>query len=112
MAIDEQGLPYYETDESEFTFKIGRNPFKSDDRPWDYVLVRHVPVLPDIFAFYGDNLLPNFDKVPMWKYATPHNIQLTTAQNESCDSCHGNADLFLTAADVARGTEDQCCRDR
>jgi hypothetical protein len=101
VAIDEQGLPYYETDDSQMTFKIGRNPLKSDDRPWDYVLVRHVPVVPDTFAFYGDNLLSSFDNVPTWKYATPHNIQRTTAQNESCDSCHGNADLFLTVDDVA-----------
>jgi thiosulfate/3-mercaptopyruvate sulfurtransferase len=101
VAVDEQGLPYYETDDSQMTFKIGRNPLKSDDRPWDYVLVRHVPVVPDTFAFYGDNLLSSFDNVSTWKYATPHNIQRNTAQNESCDSCHGNADLFLTAADVA-----------
>jgi len=101
VAIDEEGLPYYETDDSQMTFKIGHNPLKSDDRPWDYVLVRHVPIVPDTFAFYGDNLLSSFDNVSTWKYATPHNIQRTTAQNESCDSCHGNADLFLTAADVA-----------
>jgi thiosulfate/3-mercaptopyruvate sulfurtransferase len=101
VAIDEQGLPYYETDDSQMTFKIGRNPLKSDNRPWDYVLVRHVPVVPDTFAFYGDNLLSSFDNVSTWKYATPHNIQRTTAQNESCNSCHGNANLFLTAADVA-----------
>jgi len=101
VAVDEKGLPYYETDDSELTFKIGRNPLKGDDRPWDYVLVRHVPVAPDTFAFYGDNLLSTFDSVPTWKYATPHNIQRVTAQNESCDSCHGNADIFLTAGDVA-----------
>jgi hypothetical protein len=101
VAVDEEGLPYYETDESQLTFKIGHNPFKSDDRPWDYVLVRHVPVAPDTFAFYGDDLLSTFDSVPTWKYATPHNIQRVTAQNKSCDSCHGKADLFLTAADVA-----------
>jgi hypothetical protein len=101
VAIDEEGLPYYETDDSQMTFKIGRNPLKSDDRPWDYVLVRHIPVVPDTFAFYGDNLLSTFNNVPTWKYATPHNIQRVTAQNESCDSCHGNADLFLTADDVA-----------
>jgi hypothetical protein len=101
VAVDEKGLPYYETGDSQMTFKIGHNPLKSDDRPWDYVLVRHVPVVPDTFAFYSDNLLPTFDNVSTWKYATPHNIQRTTAQNESCDSCHGNADLFLTAADVA-----------
>ncbi len=101
VAMDELGLPYYETDDSQMTFKIGRNVLQSEDRPWDYVLVRHVPVTSDTFAFYGDNLLPAFDNVPTWKYATPHNIQRVTAQNESCDGCHGNADLFLTAADVA-----------
>jgi len=101
VAMDEEGLPYFETDDSELTFKIGHNPFKGDDRPWDYVLVRHVPVVPDTFAFYGDNLLPTFDSLPTWKYATPHNIQRVTTQNESCDSCHGNADLFLMADDVA-----------
>lgn len=101
VGLDEKGLPYYETDGSELTFKIGHNPLKSEDRPWDYVLVRHIPVAPDTFAFYGDNLLSAFDNVPTWKYATPHNIQRVTPQNESCDSCHGNADLFLTAADVA-----------
>jgi thiosulfate/3-mercaptopyruvate sulfurtransferase len=99
--VDEKGLPYYQTDASQMTFKIGRNSRKSEDRPWDYVLVRHVPVAPDTFAFYGNGLLPAFDNVPTWKYATPHNIQRVTAQNESCDSCHGNAGLFLTAADVA-----------
>jgi hypothetical protein len=101
VALDSKGLPYYKTGGSELTFKIGLNPNQSEDRPWDYVLVRHVPVVSDTFAFYGDDLLPDFDNAPTWKYATPHNIQRVTAQNESCDSCHGNADLFLTADDVA-----------
>lgn len=101
VSVDDKSLPYYQIDESELTFKIGRNPRKSDDRPWDYVLVRHVPITPDTFAFYGDNLLTAFNNVPTWKYATPHNIQRITAQNESCDSCHGNAELFLTTTDVA-----------
>lgn len=101
VGLDDKGLPYLKTDESKLTFKIGHNSLKSDDRPWDYVLVRHVPVVQDTFAFYGDDLLPAFDNVPTWKYATPHNIQRVTPQNQSCDSCHGNEDLFLTAADVA-----------
>ena len=100
VAVDDKGLPYYKTGDSELTFEIGRNPNQSDDRPWDYVLVRHVPVAADTFAFYGDDLLPNFDSVPTWKYATPHNIQRITSQNESCESCHGNESLFLTADDV------------
>jgi hypothetical protein len=63
-------------------------------------LLRHVPVTRDTFGYYGDDLLPNFDGVPTWKYATPHNIQQVTTQNSECANCHGNADLFLTADDV------------
>jgi hypothetical protein len=101
LALDDNGLPYFKSDESQLTFEIGRNPIQSDDRPWDYVLVRHVPIVPDTFAFYDGYVLPDFDNAPTWKYATPHNIQRVTPQNQSCDSCHGNADLFLTADDVA-----------
>ena len=50
--------------------------------------------------YYGDDLFPDFDAVPTWKYATPHNIQLNTPQNESCDACHGNSELFLTEEDI------------
>ena len=35
--------------------------------------------------------------LPTWVYATPHNIQLNTPQTESCEACHGNAEIFLTA---------------
>jgi len=100
VAMDEKGLPYFETDDSQMMFKIGRNSLQSEDRPWEYVLVRHVPVEPDTFAFYGDNLLPNFDNLPTWKYATPHNIQRNTPQNATCNNCHGNTELFLTKDDV------------
>jgi thiosulfate/3-mercaptopyruvate sulfurtransferase len=62
--------------------------------------VRHVPIVRDSFAYYGENLLPNFDALPTWKYATPHNIQRNTPQTETCNSCHGNAEFFLTADDV------------
>jgi hypothetical protein len=55
----------------------------------------------DSFAFYGDNLLPNYSALPTWVYTTPHNIQRETPQAESCTSCHGNADLFLTIDDLA-----------
>ena len=81
-------------------FKIGRNPLQSEDRPWAYVPVRHVPVDPESFAYYGEDLLPNFDALPTWKYATPHNIQRNTPQTETCDACHDNAEFFLTAEDV------------
>jgi thiosulfate/3-mercaptopyruvate sulfurtransferase len=97
----EDGTAYFKTEPSEMMFKIGRNPLQSEDRPWTYVPVRHVPIDPDSFDYYGQNLLPNFDALPTWKYATPHNIQRITPQNETCGSCHGNAEVFLTADDVA-----------
>jgi thiosulfate/3-mercaptopyruvate sulfurtransferase len=94
------GKPFYTLDSSYLSFKIGRNPLKSYDRPYEYVTLRHVPVSPDSFAFYGDNLLSNFSALPTWAYATPHNIQRQTPQAASCTSCHGQPELFLTMDDL------------
>lgn len=94
------GNPFYATDGSYFTFMIGKNPLESYDRPYEYVTLRHVPVAGDSFAYYGEDLLANFNALPTWTYTTPHNIQRNTPQTESCDACHGNADLFLTVDKV------------
>ena len=94
------GNPYFTTDATYLTFLIGRNTLKSFTRPYDYVPVRHIPVDPHSYDFYGDNLLPNFNLLPNWAYATPHNIQRNTPQTATCNACHGNADLFLTADKV------------
>jgi thiosulfate/3-mercaptopyruvate sulfurtransferase len=64
------------------------------------VVLRHVPISRDSFAYYGEDILTNFDALPTWKYATPHNIQRNTPQTETCDACHGSAEFFLTADDV------------
>ena len=101
VGTDDDGLAFFKTDPSQMTFKIGRNPLQSEDRPWNFVLVRHIPAARDMFDFYGDDLLPTFDNVPTWKYAPVHNIQRVTEQNQACDNCHGNTELFLTEADVA-----------
>jgi thiosulfate/3-mercaptopyruvate sulfurtransferase len=102
VAISEtSGNPFFETADSYLTFLIGRNPLQSEDRPYEYVPLRHVPVDPDSFSFYGEDLLPDFDAQPTWRYTTPHNIQRETPQTESCNACHGNPDLFLTADKVA-----------
>ncbi len=95
----DEGVPYYKIDESQMGFQIGLNPIRSGDRPWKYVPVRHVPIARDSFSFYGDDLLPNFDSLPTWKYATPHAIQRVTPQNQGC-TCHEDLTLFLTADDV------------
>jgi thiosulfate/3-mercaptopyruvate sulfurtransferase len=99
-VAQEEGVPFFKIEPSVMGFKIGYNPLQSEDRPWKYVPVRHVPIDPESFAYYGDDLLPNFDALPTWKYATPHTIQRNTPQTETCDACHGNAELFLTADDV------------
>jgi thiosulfate/3-mercaptopyruvate sulfurtransferase len=102
VALSEKtSAPFFETDATYFTFLIGRNTRKSYTRPYDFVPVRHVPAAPDAFSYYGEDLQPNFNAAPTWMYATPHNIQTKTPQTESCNACHGNPDLFLTADKVA-----------
>jgi len=101
VAVSEtSGNPFFETEATYTTFFIGRNPIQSEDRPYKYVPVRHVPVATTSYEYYGENLLTNFDALPTWVYATPHNIQRFTPQNASCESCHGNAEIFLTADKV------------
>lgn len=95
------GNAIHELDASYNTFLIGRNPIQTYERPYRFVPVRHVPVSPDSFDYIGSNLLPNFSNVETWKYTTPHNIQLDTPQNRTCNACHGNPELFLTADKVA-----------
>jgi thiosulfate/3-mercaptopyruvate sulfurtransferase len=103
VSIDDEGVPCRTSEPSVMGFEIGLNPLRSSERPYKYVVLRHVPTCSDECNYYGENLLPNFDAVSTWKYATPHNIQLNTPQNASCDSCHGNADLFLTEEDIRPG---------
>ena len=100
VSLDKEGIPCRTSDPSEMHFEIGLNPISSPERPYKYVVLRHVPTCPDVCEFYGVNLLPDCNCIPTWKYTTPHNIQLDTPQNESCNSCHGNAELFLTEEDV------------
>lgn len=82
------------------TFKIGLNPQRDDRRPWKYVPVRHVPTVADSFKAAGENLLPDYDKVPNWKMSPTHNIRRFTTQNSDCNSCHGNSEVFLTRKDL------------
>jgi len=100
QTSDETGNPYFSTEGTYLTFFIGLNPLKSDERPYDYVPLRHVPVAPTSYSFYTGSEMSNFDALPTWVYATPHNIQRETPQNASCEACHGNADIFLTADKV------------
>ena len=101
VGKDPQGVPYYQVDKTDMAFKIGKNILQSKDRPYAFALVRHVPANPNLFDYYVKNAFPNFNRVPTFKYATPHNIQRKTPQTASCNHCHGNKKLFLTKDDVS-----------
>jgi len=81
--------------EPEIDFRIGRSPMKDERHTSDYALLRHVPIHRETFADYGIEL-DDYASEPTWKYASPHNIQLQTPQNASCNKCHGNPNIFLT----------------
>jgi thiosulfate/3-mercaptopyruvate sulfurtransferase len=97
---DKTGNPFYETEGDYLSFYIGRNPDPNYHRPYEYVVVRHVPASLTSYEFYGENLLPDFNSRSTWVYSTPHNIQKETPQNASCNACHGNAAIFLTTDKV------------
>ncbi len=101
VGTDKTGLPYFKSKETRMLFKIGFNPNKSGDRPYDYVVLRHPPADPGIFDFYIKNGLSDFNTLPTWKLDTPHNIRRITPRNEKCNNCHGNASLFLNKDDMA-----------
>jgi thiosulfate/3-mercaptopyruvate sulfurtransferase len=102
VGVDDKGLASFTTKSSYFDFKIGRNYDRSDRRPWDFTVVRQIPIDPDTFDYYGDNALADFAAVPTYKYATPHNIaRVTPRTKDGCDGCHKNDAWFLTADDIA-----------
>jgi hypothetical protein len=98
---EETGNPIFSTDGSYLGFYIGKNPLQSYSRPYTYVPVRHVPISSTSFDYYEAGLVSNLSGRETWVYATPHNIQRNTPQTESCASCHGNPEIFLTADKVA-----------
>jgi hypothetical protein len=71
------------TGSSYMTYKIGRNTLQSSNRPYDYTVVRHIPISQDTYASWGVAELGNFDNIPTWKMATPHNIQRWTARTDT-----------------------------
>jgi len=93
------------TGSSYMTLKIAKNPLLSTSRPYQYVTVRHIPIARDTYASWGIADLPNYDSVPTWKYATPHNIKRWTAQTDTsggaacAEKCHKSS-YYLTLDDL------------
>ena len=81
--------------------KIGRN--LRPELPFTTTLLRHVPTTRDMIDRVTglEHTLVNFDRVPTWKTATPHNIQRVTARSSTCAACHNNPNLFLRLRDLA-----------
>ncbi len=100
VGKDKDGLTFYKTKTSWLDFKIGRNPLRTGKGSEKFVTLRHVPVDRGTFDFYVRDALSNFDSLPTWKLATPHNIRRKTPQNSSCNACHGNEPLFLLEKDI------------
>ena len=103
VGADRKGLPYFKCKNTTFLFKVGRNPYKSEDRPFEWVVLRHSPTDPGLFEYYVPGALDNFDVIPTWKLDTPHNIRRITPQNQACNNCHGNISIFLAKDDVSTG---------
>ncbi|MGI6357891.1 MAG: cytochrome c3 family protein [Bacillota bacterium] len=81
-------------------FRIGYNPEITEERPYKYVVLRHVPTQASMLEVVEDDMLPNFDQKSNWKYSPTHNIQRSTFQNESCESCHDNTRIWLRLEDL------------
>lgn len=94
------------TGSSYLDLKIAKNPLPASVRSYKYVVVRHIPVSRDTYASWGLSDLPQYDSVPTWKYASPHNIKRWTAQTETASEemcsakCH-KSDYYLTLEDLA-----------
>ncbi|EEG77164.1 multiheme c-type cytochrome [Dethiobacter alkaliphilus] len=97
------------TSDMRIMFKIGQNPNPTEQHPYRYMTIRHIPTTADTFRPMGAEL-PNFDEISNWKYSPTHNVQRSTIQNESCDSCHGNPFIFLREEDI-RENDSQASRE-
>lgn len=100
----EDGEPFFTVEDNYLGFYIGLNPERTEERPYKYVPMRHVPIDPSSFSYYGVEL-ENFTDRPTWTYATPHNIQLITPQAERCSNCHDNEELFLSPDNMLNSLE-------
>jgi len=101
VGTDDKGIAYYKCRKTELDFKIGRNPQPSAQRPYNFTVQRHPPIVPQTFDYYRPGALVAFAQSPTWKECAPHSIQRITVQNKACNNCHGNRDLFLDKNDMA-----------
>jgi len=98
-AKDDAGVAYFVNQMETESFKIGRN-YPGTGLDEKFILVRHEPTDPEVFAYYVKDGFKNFDALPTWKRASPHNILKRTWRNASCNHCHGERSAFLAESDL------------
>jgi thiosulfate/3-mercaptopyruvate sulfurtransferase len=76
---------------SENEFKIGKD-IQSEGK---FATLRHVPTTKTMLKAHVLDAQPNYDALPTWTKAAPHNIRRITKQNRSCNHCHGNKEIFI-----------------
>ena len=83
VQTNDEGAPFYKIEPSVMGFKIGLNPKKSEDRPWNYVVLRHAPIDPENFAFYGKDVLAQLRRAAdvEVRHAAQHPAQHAAEQN-------------------------------
>ncbi|MBT8333897.1 MAG: hypothetical protein KJP19_05635, partial [Deltaproteobacteria bacterium] len=99
-GTDEDGIAYFVNNLDFEDMKIGFSPDRIPGNNYKFVLLRHVPVDPQVFDPYIKEGFPRFDVAPTWKRTSPHNIQRRTWQNVTCNNCHGQRNLYLSEDDL------------
>lgn len=113
--------PVYQANNPAADFKIGLNHLQSEDRPYKYVTLRHIPIARDTYDNWGaSGTLVDYDKYPTWKYTSPHSIQrwttrTDTSNDKQCmESCHlgshgdsSNVKYYLTRKYVEQNWPDE-----
>ena len=82
-------------------FKIALNPLTDAKPGFKFAVVRHTLMAPDSWSLYGLPNLSNFNVLPVFNYATPHNIIRWTSrtQVESGKSCNDNCHIKKEGTD-------------
>lgn len=100
LEYNEDGTKLASHSESKIMFRIGLNPEVTEEKPYKYVVLRHVPSAEEMLDAVGEGLMCSYDEITNWKYSPTHNIQKSTFQNESCEACHENEKIFLSPEDL------------
>jgi hypothetical protein len=83
-------------------FKIASNPIPAIKTDYKYALVRRTLAAPDNWIEYGVANYSNFNALPTYNYATPHNILRWTNRTQVAEgnSCYANCHVRSDGSNV------------